>query len=419
MNNLPMRLPDVGEGVTEAELVEWHVNVGDFVREDDPIADVMTDKATVEIPSLYEGKIVERTGEVGDVLAIGTNLVRIETEAEGPAEPEETGAGDPQPTPTKPLNKPPPVDRSSATVVPTTRLAIAPPRKEGSPVLASPAVRFRARNAGVDLRQVHGTGPAGRVTEADLETFVTNGPAMAPLSWRQPRQGDTEIKVFGLRRKIAERMSLANARIPHITVVEEVDVTALEDLRAKLNDSRGDKPKLTMLPLISAALCKAVLDHPEMNAHYDEDASIIRQHAPVHIGLATMTDAGLVVPVIRNAEALGLFETAEEIAELSATARDGTATRDKLTGSTITITSLGPLGAIAMTPIINHPEVAILGINKMEIRPHWDGTQFVPRKKMNLSASFDHRVIDGWDAAVFVQKMKTLLETPALIFVEA
>ena len=221
-----------------------------------------------------------------------------------------------------------------------------------------------------------------------------------------------------MRRKIAERMALANARIPHITVVEEVDVSGLEDLRAKLNATRGDKPKLTVLPFVVATLSKAMLDHPEMNAHYLDDEGIVLRHEGIHAGMATMTDSGLVVPVLRHVEALGLFETAAEIGRLSEAARTGKATREELTGSTITITSLGPLGALATTPIINHPEVAILGINKMATRPMWDGTQFVPRKMMNISASFDHRVIDGWDAAVFVQRIKTLLETPALMFVE-
>ncbi|MEM7508848.1 MAG: dihydrolipoamide acetyltransferase family protein [Pseudomonadota bacterium] len=425
MNVLPIKLPDVGEGVTEAELVEWHVEVGQTVLEDDVIAAVMTDKATVEIPSLYEGKVVERNGEVGDLLAIGTALVRIETAADGvedKPDPKPEQAAKPIPASTE---KPSPSettgarDRGAELEPPASPPGAArPPRAEGAPVLASPAVRARARQAGIDLRRVPGSGPAGRIKNDDLDAFIAQGPVPASSPARGKRQGVEEIKVVGMRRKIAERMALANDRIPHITVVEEADVSALEDLRAKMNEGRGDKPKLTVLPLISAALCRALVDHPQMNAHYDDDAGIVHRHAPVHIGIATMTDAGLTVPVLRHAEALGPFSAAAEIARLSQAARDGAAKRDELTGSTITITSLGPLGAIATTPIINHPEVAILGVNKMEIRPHWDGNGFVPRKKMNLSASFDHRVIDGWDAAVFVQKMKTLLETPALIFVE-
>lgn len=399
---LSINLPDVGEGVTEAELAEWHVDVGDLVREDEIIAAVMTDKATVEIPSLYDGKVVARAGEVGDVVAIGTALVEIETEAHGSEERKpETALAEPP----RPLAPPSPAPRPHV-------------EKAASPVLAAPSTRRRARQEGVDLARVAGSGPAGRITPADLDSFLVGGSTAAHSTGAFTRHGVEEIKVVGLRRKIAERMAQANSRIPHITVIEEVDVTALEDLRAKLNETRGEKPKLTVLPLISAALVKALGQHPEMNAHFDDEAGVIRRHGPVHVGMATMTDNGLVVPVIRHAEALRPFETAAEILRLSGAARAGSARREDLQGSTITITSLGRLGAIATTPIINPPEVAILGVNKMEIRPHWDGNQFVPRQKMNLSASFDHRVIDGWDAAVFVQKMKSLLETPALIFVD-
>ncbi len=415
MNILPIKLPDVGEGVTEAEVVEWHVEIGDIVREDDILAAVMTDKATVEIPSLYDGKVVERTGEVGSVLAIGTDLVRIETVADGPAAEPSAPPQEASPEPVVATSTLAPVPFPAAASSPqgTAR----PPRAEDAPVLASPAIRARARRAGLDLRQIAGSGPAGRITSADLDAVFERGPA--PVAAKSAkRMGFEQIKVVGMRRKIAERMALANARIPHITVVEEVDVTALEDLRTQLNKTRGNHPKLTLLPILSAALCKALVKHPEMNAHFDDDAGLITRHAPVHIGIATMTDAGLTVPVLKHAEALGLFQTATEIARLAEAARTSKASRDEMSGSTITITSLGPLGAIATTPIINHPEVAILGVNKMAIRPHWDGQQFVPRKMMNISASFDHRVIDGWDAAVFVQKLKTLLETPALIFVE-
>ncbi|WP_136440943.1 dihydrolipoamide acetyltransferase family protein [Pacificoceanicola onchidii] len=420
MNILPVKLPDVGEGVTEAELAEWFVKVGDVIKEDDVVASVMTDKATVEIPSLYEGTVTWIGGEIGDILPVGSDLVRIETEAEGSAadvvadvEPEGAPLEDPAPRPEVAVEQP----RAQR---PVTASAGAP-RAEGQPPLASPSVRARARESGIDLRQVPGSGPAGRITHDDLDAVFEmplQQPGRARASGKTARSGTEEIKVIGMRRKIAERMALANARIPHITVVEEIDVTALEELRAKLNAGRGDKPKLTVLPFVAAALAKAVTDHPEMNAHYLDDDGIIQRHAAVNVGMATMTDAGLVVPVLRNVEALGLFETAAEIARLSEAARDGKAKREELTGSTITITSLGPLGALATTPIINHPEVAILGINKMATRPMWDGTQFVPRKMMNISASFDHRVIDGWDAAVFVQRIKALLETPALIFME-
>ncbi|WP_414712528.1 dihydrolipoamide acetyltransferase family protein [Sphingobium sp.] len=422
---LPVRLPDVGEGVTEAELVEWHVKVGDDVQEDQLLAAVMTDKATVEIPSLYAGKVVQLGGDIGAVLAVGANLVLIETKTAAAPQ----GIEMPKPPPSKAPSPaaPPPVPLSAADDAGRplpARASIAQsgaPRSEGSPVLASPSVRARARENGIDLRQVAGSGPAGRITHDDLDGIFA-APAGAGVtrtsSSRGPRTASTQIKVVGMRRKIAERMALANSRIPHITVIEEVDVTALEELRERLNAGRGDKPKLTLLPFVTAALSRAFVDHPEMNAHFDDEAGVVTRHGPVHLGIATMTDAGLVVPVLRHAEALRLWESAAEIARLSSVARAGKANRDELSGSTFTITSLGPLGAIATTPIINHPEVAILGINKMAVRPMWDGSQFQPRKMMNISASFDHRVIDGWDAAVFVQKMKSLLETPTLIFLD-
>jgi 2-oxoisovalerate dehydrogenase E2 component (dihydrolipoyl transacylase) len=427
LNILPVKLPDVGEGVTEAELAEWHVKVGDIVKEDDVIAAVMTDKATVEIPSLYTGKVVELGGEVGDILSVGTNLVMIETDAtvadtqKSQAEPVSAKEPEPQ-SPDK--AKEPPSEREPAAAPaakPTSSTQQGAPRAEGQDPLASPSVRARAKRGGIDLRQVAGSGPAGRITHDDLDAVFSmppQGKGTEGGAGKVRREGKEEIKVIGMRRKIAERMALANARIPHITVVEEVDVTSLEELRGKLNSERGDRTKLTVLPFITAALAKAILDHPEMNAHFDDDGGVITRYAGINTGIATMTDAGLVVPVLRNAEALGLYETAAEITRLSEAARTGKATREELTGSTITITSLGPLGAIATTPIINHPEVAILGVNKMAIRPMWDGNQFVPRKMMNISASFDHRVIDGWDAAVFVQRIKSLLETPAMIFLE-
>ncbi|WP_193142938.1 MULTISPECIES: dihydrolipoamide acetyltransferase family protein [unclassified Meridianimarinicoccus] len=437
MKVLPVKLPDVGEGVTEAELVEWHVKVGDIVREDDVIAAVMTDKATVEIPSLYSGKITELAGEIGQVLPIGTDLVMIETEADAvedqtlaadPGEPAaDKGAVNPETTKSA-ESKPPAQTEKAAKPVQQTRprpvagTSASAPRTEGALPLAAPSVRARARDGGIDLRQVPGTGPAGRITHQDLDAVFSRADHPAASSGpglpRSPRIGSEDIPVVGMRRKIAERMALANARIPHITVVEEVDVTALEDLRAKLNDSRGERPKLTLLPFLAAVLARALPDHPEMNAHYDDEAGVITRHAGVNLGMATMTDAGLVVPVLRHVEALGLYDIATEIARLSEAARTSKARREELTGSTITVTSLGPLGALATTPIINPPEVAILGVNKIATRPMWDGTQFVPRKMMNISASFDHRVIDGWNAAVFVQKIKSLLETPALIFVE-
>lgn len=426
MNRLAVKLPDVGEGVTEAELVELNVKLGDMVREDDVIAAVMTDKATVEIPSLYAGKVVEIGGEIGERLAVGSDIVMIETEADGKsrapapaAEPAPAAVEAPaEEAPAAPaMPTPEPAPKPAAKPVPP--VVAAAPRPEGQAPLASPSVRARAREGGVDLRSVSGSGPAGRITNEDLDAvFAAPTGGQARPSGRKRRTDTEEIHVIGMRRKIAERMALANERIPHITVVEEIDVSALEDLRATMNGTRGDKPKLTLLPYLIAALTRAVADHPEMNAHYmDDDGTVIR-HGAVNAGIATMTDAGLVVPVLRNAEAMGLFETAGEILRLSEVARSGKATREELTGSTITITSLGPLGALVTTPIINHPEVSIIGVNRMAVRPMWDGSQFVPRKMMNISASFDHRVIDGWNAAVFIQRLKALLETPALIFVE-
>lgn len=414
-------LPDVGEGIAEAELTEWAVKVGDIVQEDDVLAVVMTDKAAVEVPSSVDGKVTWLAGEVGDVLAIGSVLVKLEVEGEGnetsaaiPAEEikpatEKEVKTEPTPEPVASSSKPSPL-RPAAEV---TR------RAEGEKPVASPAVRKRAMDAGVDLRQVMGSGPAGRITHDDLDYFFENGPIVQGGTQRGANSGVAEIKVVGMRRKIAEKMALSKSRIPHITIVEEVDVSNLEDLRAKLNTKyQGERAKLTVLPFMMRAIVEAVREQPEMNAHFDDDTGIIYQHGGVHIGIATQTPAGLTVPVTRHAEALNPWESAAEVVRLAEAARTGKATREELSGSTITITSLGPLGAIATTPIINHPEVAIVGINKMNIRPVWDGQQFQPRKMMNISCSFDHRVIDGWDAAIFVQKLKNLLETPAMLFVE-
>lgn len=423
-----VKLPDVGEGVAEAELVEWHVKVGDIVREDDPLADVMTDKATVEIPSPVGGEVVWVGGEIGDTVAIGSALVRLKVGGEGgtvasapkkKAQAESKPSPPPPPEPTvAPPPEPiaaPPAKPSPVVVAPAT-----PGASFGAKPIASPAVRLAAREAGVDLRQVGGRGPGGRITHEDLQAFISQGGAgEARAPGLVQRTEVTEVKVVGLRRRIAEKMALAKARIPHITIVEEVNVSPLEDLRAVLNrKARPDQAKLTLLPFLMRAMVKAVAEQPGLNALFDDDAGIIRQHAGVHIGIATQTPAGLVVPVVKHAEARDIWHCAAELARLAERARDGTATREELTGSTITITSLGPLGAIATTPVINYPEVAIVGVNRMAVRPMWDGTAFVPRKMMNLSSSFDHRVIDGWDAAVFVQRLKELIENPATLFVD-
>jgi 2-oxoisovalerate dehydrogenase E2 component (dihydrolipoyl transacylase) len=433
-----IKMPDVGEGVAEAELVEWHVKVGDPVREDDIIAAVMTDKATVEIPSPVEGTISWLGAEIGDTVAVGSALIRIETAgnavpAEGKPEPaaaepraEEAkpataAAGQPDETP--PPASPKPAAPKPSPAEPTKKTAFAAqgmtgaPRPEGERPLASPAVRLRAKEAGVDLRQVAGTGPAGRISHDDLDAFIARGSTPVATTLR-PNTAIEEVKVVGLRRKIAEKMQIAKARIPHITYVEEVDVTALEELRAKLNATkRPEQAKLTLLPFLARAMVKALAEQPQINALYDDEAGVVHRHGGIHIGIAAQTPGGLVVPVLRHAEARDLWDCAAEINRLAEAARSGTATREELSGSTITITSLGAMGGVATTPVINHPEVAIVGVNKMLVRPMWDGTGFVPRKMMNLSSSFDHRVVDGWDAAVFVQRLKTLLETPALIFV--
>ncbi|RXT19632.1 branched-chain alpha-keto acid dehydrogenase subunit E2 [Rhizobium leguminosarum] len=410
MGEFIIKMPDVGEGVAEAEIVEWHVKTGDPVREDMVIAAVMTDKATVEIPSPVNGTVIWLAGEVGDRIAVKAPLVRIETAGDvGEAQPIGISQTPIAETPRAEIAKPAPA-------APTPAQAAAPAEKP----LAAPSVRLFARESGVDLRQVQGTGPAGRILREDVEQFLTPGTAPATVKNGFARRTATEeIKLTGLRRRIAEKMVLSASRIPHITYVEEVDMTALEELRATMNgDRRPDHPKLTVLPFLMQALVKAISEQPDVNATFDDDAGIITRHGAVHIGIATQTPAGLTVPVVRHAEARGIWDCAAEMNRLAEAARSGTATRDELSGSTITISSLGALGGIVSTPIINHPEVAIIGVNKIATRPAWDGAQFVPRKMMNLSSSFDHRIIDGWDAATFVQRIRTLLETPALIFIE-
>ncbi len=421
MGIFAIRLPDVGEGIAEAELVEWHVNVGDVVREDDVLAAVMTDKAAVEVPSSVDGKVLALGGNIGDMIAIGAVLIRIEVDGEG----NESGAA--QEPVAAPVEAKPEVVEAVAKPEPkpaakpvAASVATAPvKRAAGTKPLASPSVRARAREEGVDLRQVPGSGAAGRISHADLDNWIASGGIQQGTVVRGQNAGVEEVRVIGMRRKIAEKMALSKRQIPHITIVEEVELSALEDLRAALNAKhKGERAKLTLLPFLMRAIVEAVREQPELNARYDDEAGVIHRHGGVHVGIATQTPNGLNVPVVKHAEAGSLWDNAETVARLAQEARDGTIKRDELSGGTITITSLGPLGAIATTPIINHPEVAIVGVNKMQIRPVWDGQQFQPRKMMNISCSFDHRVIDGWDAAVFVQKLKTLLETPAMLFVE-
>ncbi|NNE42018.1 MAG: 2-oxo acid dehydrogenase subunit E2 [Marinicaulis sp.] len=439
-----IKLPDVGEGVAEAELVEWLVDIGANVTEDQPLAAVMTDKATVEIPSPVEGKIIWHGAEIGEIVAVGSPIIRLEVDGpgnvkpgadpetakgDGGAEPKSNGAAEPKEKkePAAKLEadlveKPP--AKKPAAKIEKPKAASAPKgsvRKEGEAPLASPAVRKRALDNGVDLRRVPGSGPAGRIIHEDLDAFFESGGANARSggSGFVTDNSVTEVPVRGLRRKIAEKMSAANERIVPITYVDEIDVTALEDLRNELNASRKEgRPKLTILPFLMRAMVKAIADQPQLNAIFDDDRGVIHQYGGVHIGIAAQTDNGLMVPVARHCEARDIWDCAEEVGRLSDAAKTGSASRDELSGSTITITSLGAMGGIVTTPVINHPEVAIVGVNKMQVLPRWDGQAFQPRKVMNLSSSFDHRVIDGWDAAVFVQRIKQLLENPAMIFVE-
>ena len=431
-----IRLPDVGEGIAEAELVEWHVKVGDLVRADATLAAVMTDKATVEIPSPVDGEIIWLGAEIGDKVAVGSDLVRLKVPGERDAasaaqpQPRSTAAEAATPAPAAKLRAADSADRDTRPVMSPTPAPRPAPPAEPRPVqramareaavrpVASPAVRLRARETGIDLRQVPGTGPAGRITHEDLDAFAARDPHAGRSRALQPKSAVEDIRVIGLRRRIAEQMAVAHARIPHITYVEEVDVTALEELRETLNRrKRKEQPRLTLLPFLMRAMVSAIAKQPRLNALFDDEAGVIHQHAGVHIGVAAQTPAGLLVPVVRHVETLDLWDCAVEVARLAEAARTGTATREELSGSTITITSLGAMGGVVSTPIINHPEVAIVGVNKIMMRPVWDGSGFIPRKMMNLSSSFDHRVVDGWHAATFVQYIKALLETPALIFV--
>jgi len=432
MGEFVIKLPDIGEGVAEAELVEWLVEQGQTVREDDPLAAVMTDKATVEIPSPVDGKVIWLGPAIGDAVAVGLPIIRLEVAGEGNAQPGDTlevaevkessepaaaesKADKRQAEPARAPADPDPV----ITAAPPARLSAR--RAPGTAPIASPAVRSTAMSLGVDLRQVPGTGPAGRITREDLDRYAEAGDRRVGASLGQPADTSVqEIRIVGLRRKIAERMATAKARIPHFSYIDEIDMTSLEDLRAQLNQQRTEsQPKLTLLPFLMRAMVKAIADKPQMNSLFDDDAGIVRQYGGVHVGIAVQTDNGLVVPVIKHVESLSLWDCAREVERLSEAARQGRAERSELSGSTITITSLGAMGGVATTPVINRPEVAILGVNKMRVAPIWDGAAFRPRKVMNVSSSFDHRVIDGWDAALFIQRIKALLETPAMIFLEA
>ena len=425
--NHVFKLPDVGEGTAEAELVGWHVKVGDAVQEDQILAEVMTDKATVELTSPVSGVVVALHGEAGQQIAVGGPLVSFKVEGKGNV------AEAPVAAPAAALA--PAAKAAPAPVAAPAAKSAAAPKADARPVpaltgrqpgerpLASPAVRNRARDLGIDLVFVPGSGPAGRIEHADLDAFVARGGTFAPAtaaggSLYAKAEGTNEVRIIGLRRKIAEKMAESVRRIPHITYVEDIDMTAVEELRAHLNaQNKGTgKAKLNVLPFIARAIVVALKDQPNINATYDDEAGVLTQHNAVHLGIAAQTPNGLMVPVVRHAEARDAYDTAEEIARVSGAAKDGSAKREELSGSTITITSLGTLGGVVHTPIINHPEVAIVGPNKIEERVVVRNGQMVVRKMMNLSSSFDHRIVDGHDAAVFVQKIKTLLENPATLW---
>jgi len=427
MGRYVFKLPDVGEGTAEAEIVAWHVKVGDEVHEDQNMVDVMTDKATVEMTSPVTGKIIALHGEPGQMAPVGSPLVELEVEGAGnvkgnghtaPA-PAPKKAEAPQPAPKKEPAKE--QTRPPAAVQEPARPSFVA-RAEGDKPLASPAVRQRALDRGVDLRLVAGTGPGGRITHEDLDTYIALGGRVAKSgggSSYAKREGVDEVKVIGLRRRIAESMQNAKRRIPHFAYVEEIDMTELEDLRAHLNKTkRAEQPKLNVLPFLMRALVKVLPAYPQINARFDDEAGVVHRHAAVHIGIATQTANGLIVPVVRHAEARDVWDSAVEVARVSAAARENKASRDELTGSTITITSLGALGGVATTPVINYPEVGIIGPNAIIERPVVRNGQIVVRKMMNLSSSFDHRVVDGYDAAEFIQKIKALLEHPATLFMD-
>lgn len=419
-------MPDVGEGVAEAEVVEWHVKVGDSVEEDQHLVDVMTDKATIDIESPVTGKVIEVAGEAGETIAVGAMLLTIEVEGEVDEEAAETApapkaevveerievetsdasdaddalAADPDP---EPLPEPTP----------------APEPVHHAKVLASPAVRARATDLGIDLGQVRPAAD-GRIRHADLDAYLSYNGGFSPAA---AARADEVIKVIGLRKRIAQNMAASKRHIPHFSYVEECDVTELERLRGQLNQGRGDRPKLTMLPLLIRAICKLIPEFPMINARYDDEANVVTRHGSVHLGMATQTDGGLMVPVIRDAQAKNLWQLAREITRLANAARDGSAKSEELSGSTLTITSLGPLGGVATTPVINRPEVAIIGPNRIIERPMFvpdgmGGERIEKRKLMNISISCDHRVLDGWDAASFVQEIKKLVESPALLLTE-
>ena len=420
MGIFAFKLPDIGEGVVEGEVVEWMVSVGDTVKEDDPILSVMTDKATVEIPSPTDGVVKSLVGEPGTILAVGQVCIEFETDGEGtPVEEapvEEPDAPEPTPVEEKPESVSEPEPKAVVTPAPaSTPVVVAAP---GARPLASPAVRQRARESGIDLASVSGSGPAGRITHADLDSWKDAGsPVAAAGPSRTAKTGTTEVPVIGLRRKISESMTASYTTIPHFSYFEEVDITHLDELRVHLNSTKTEgQPKLTYLPFIMQALVKALGENPVCNALFDDEKGVVTRHDAVHLGIATQTDRGLYVPVVKHVEAQDVWQSASEMQRVSQAARDGTAGLDELTGSTFTITSLGRMGGLGATPIINKPEVGILGVHNAVDTPVVRNGQIVVRKMLRLSSSWDHRVVDGWDGAMLVQRRKTLLENPATIF---
>ncbi len=426
MGTYVFKLPDIGEGVVEGEITAWHVSLGDTVAEDQPMVDIMTDKATVGIAATNDGKVTKLHGDIGDMIAVGAPLIEFEIDGDGNSEPEpEEKTPEPvaeetsEPEPVV-KSEPAPAPAPAPAPVPAPAPAPAPaPNVTGSRPLASPAVRRRATEAGIDLGRVPGGGPAGRIRHADLDAYIASGGAMvAPATpTGVARTGTTEHPVVGLRRKIAEKMVESKTSIPHFSYFEEIDVTELEALRQHLNSTKSpEQPKLTYLPFIMLALAKAMPRHPECNAIYDEEGNKVIRHEAVNLGIATSTDRGLFVPVVKNVEAMDVWSAATEMQRVSAACRDGDATMDDLTGSTFTITSLGRIGGLGATPIINHPEVGILGVHKARDMPIVSNGQIVVRRIMNVSSSWDHRVVDGANGADLVQSLKRLLEHPALIF---
>lgn len=421
MAKFTFNLPDIGEGIAEAEIVAWHVKVGDAISEDQPIADMMTDKATVEMESPVAGIVTRVAGEAGDVIAIGSMLVEIETATDVIDVSQHSLVEEAEPVELATVE-----DEISHAPEPVVTAAVAPPapKPQESPALpvhsaitASPAVRARAKDLGVDLTDVKTSG--GHVRHADLDAFLSYG---SRQGYRAPhvsaKREDEAIKVIGMRRRIADNMAASKRHIPHFTYVEEIDVTAIEAMRADLNANRGSKPKLTLLPMLIVAICKTIPQFPMINARFDDEAGVVTRYGAVHLGMATQTDAGLMVPVIRDAQDRNIWQLAMEISRLADAARNGSAKSEELSGSTLTVTSLGPLGGIATTPVINRPEVAIIGPNKIVERPMFVGDSIEARKLMNLSISCDHRVVDGFDAASYVQALKKLIETPVLLFAD-